>query len=173
MLNGSRKEMSSRDPSPLWNSNPAAGEMKLLQWVLQTNSADWGELRGLITSLPSALLTTFPPTAWGHTQTARLHHQTGLYFPEMLAFGTFDFLKRSRECITVKLSSGLEDKWQTLASFSLERQRAKDKRRIFLLCLQLYALIDFNAIKKKNSDFKWQARFGQARTSKQYVKYSR
>ena len=69
----------------------------------------------------------------------------------MLAFGTFDFLKRSRECITVKLSSGLEDKWQTLASFSLERQRAKDKRRIFLLCLQLYALIDFNAIKKKKT----------------------
>lgn len=26
--------------------------------------------------------------------------------------------------------------------------------------------------KKKISDFKWQARFGQARTSKQYVKYS-
>ena len=68
----------------------------------------------------------------------------------MLAFGTFD-LKGSRECITVKLCSGLEDKWQTLASFSLERQRAKDKRGIFLLCLQLYALIDFNAIKKKTN----------------------
>lgn len=70
----------------------------------------------------------------------------------MLAFGTFD-LKGSRECIAVKLSSGLEDKWQTLASFSLERHREL-KRGIFLLCLQLYALIDFNAIKKKISDFK-------------------
>lgn len=132
-------------------------------WVLKTNFVDWGGLPGLITSLPSVLLTAFPLLLRPVPNCKPLPPNCFL-FPRSIGI-LYSWLKR--ECFTVKLTEYLLG-WrilsQTLASFSLERLKAKIERDFFIpstLCLHR-----LQCHLKKISDFRWQAKSGQARTSK-------